>query len=87
MGSVPVSGFVAVAELLAGIAMLFGFFAQWAGIGIILLMFGTLWMQLFIWKSKYWANKNGPEYDFIMLAFALIIVVYEPGLFSISALL
>lgn len=83
----PLAGFVAFAELIAAIAMLLGFLAQWAGVGIILLMIGTLWLQLFKWKSPYWASKSGPEYDLIMLVFALIIVVYGPGMFSISALL
>lgn len=85
--SLPMAGFVAVSELLAAIAMLLGFLAQWAGIGIILLMLGTLWMQLFKWKTTYWASKSGPEYDLIILVLALIIVVYGPGLFSIPALL
>lgn len=83
----PFAGFVAGAEFLAGIAMFLGFLAQWAGLGIILLMLGSLSMQIFIWKTPYWASKSGPEYDLIMLVLSLIIVVFGPGMFSLSALL
>lgn len=83
----PFAGFVAFAELLAGIAMLLGFLAQWAGVGIIVLMLGSLSMQIFIWKTPYWASKSGPEYDLIMLVLSLIIVVYGPGAYSIAALM
>lgn len=78
--------FVATAELLAAISMITGFMSQWAGLGIILLMLGTTYLQIFKWKNDYWANKFGWEYDLIMLVLALIIVTLGPGIFSIPGL-
>ncbi len=85
--SVPMTYFVAIAEFLAALGMLLGFLAQWAGIGIILLMMGTLYLQLFTYHSKYWANKYGWEYDLIMMAFSAVIIVYGPGNVAIQAFL
>lgn len=83
----PLASFVAFAELLAGISMLLGYLTQLAAIGIIILMLNTLYMQIFSWKSKYWASKQGPEYDLIQIAFAAVILVFGAGAFSIEALL
>lgn len=83
----PVAVFVASAELLAGLSMLLGYLTQFASIGIIILMVSTLYLQVFKWKSKYWAAKQGPEYDLIQLAFAAVILVFGAGAFSIEAFL
>lgn len=78
---VPVAYFVATAELAAALGMLTGVLAQWAGVGVVLLMCGTLSLQIFKWHSPYWAAKRGWEYDLIMLVLAAIIAVYGPGQF------
>lgn len=76
---VPVAFFIASAEFAAAIAMLSGVLAQWAGLGLILLMCGTISLHLFKWHSPYWANKRGWEYDLLMLAFAAVIVAFGAG--------
>lgn len=76
---VPVGYFVAFAELAAALAMLTGVLAQWAGLGLVLLMCITIGMHLFKWHSPYWANKHGWEYDLLMLALAAVIVVFGAG--------
>ncbi|AHB42733.1 DoxX family protein [Candidatus Saccharibacteria bacterium RAAC3_TM7_1] len=78
---VPLAYFVATAELAAALGMLTGVLAQWAGVGVVLLMCGTLSLQIFKWHSPYWAAKRGWEYDLIMLVLAAIIAVYGPGQF------
>lgn len=77
----PVAYFVATAELCAVLGMLSGVLAQWAGVGLVLLMLSTLSLQIFRWHSPYWAAKRGWEYDLIMLTLAAIIAVYGPGQF------
>ncbi|MCO5260246.1 MAG: DoxX family protein [Crocinitomicaceae bacterium] len=84
--SVPMAGFVAVAELLAAISMTIGFLTQLAGLGIMLLMMGTTWLCIAKWKSPYWAQKGGWEYDVLMFVLSAVIVVFGEGLFSLSNL-
>ncbi len=83
---IPTAYFIATAELLAALGMLSGVLAQWAGVGLVLLMLGTICLHIFKWHSKYWANKGGWEYDLIMLAFAAIIVAFGPGQFVLFSL-
>ena len=78
---VPVAYFVALAELAAALGMLSGVLAQWAGVGLVLLMCGTLSLQIFKWHSPYWAAKRGWEYDLIMLTLAAVIATQGPGQF------
>lgn len=82
----PIAYFVAFAELCAALGMLTGVLAQWAGLGIIVLMIATLYLQIFKWHSPYWASKRGWEYDLLMLALAAVVLVFGPGIFTISAI-
>ena len=84
---VPAAVFVAVAELCAAMGMLSGVLAQWAGVGLVLLMLGTTCLHIFKWHSPYWANKRGWEYDVLMLALAAVIVAFGPGEFTLLTLL
>lgn len=84
---VPAAIFVAAAELCAAVGMLSGVLAQWAGVGLVLLMLGTTCLHIFKWHSPYWANKRGWEYDVLMLALAAVIVAFGPGEFTLLTLL
>lgn len=77
----PIAYFIALAELCAALGMLTGVLAQWAGVGLVLLMLGTICLHIFKWHSPYWANKRGWEYDLIMLILSAVIVAYGPGTF------
>lgn len=81
--AVPVAMFVAIAEGCAALSMLTGVLAQWAGLGLILLMIATICLHIFKWHSPYWASKRGWEYDLLMLVLAAVIVVFGSGAFSI----
>ncbi len=78
---VPAAYFVATAELCAALGMLSGVLAQWAGIGLVLLMCITISLHVFKWHSPYRANKGGWEYDLLMLTLAGIIAVFGAGQF------
>ena len=80
---VPFAYFIAIAELCAALAMLSGVLAQWAGIGLVLLMCGTISLHIFKWHSPYWASKRGWEYDLLMLTLAALIVVFGAGQFAL----
>lgn len=78
-----VSYLIAIAELCAAIGMVTGVLAQWAGIGLVLLMLGTMSLHIFKWHSPYWANKGGWEYDLMLCLFAGMVVVLGPGAFTV----
>lgn len=77
----PVAYFIAIAEFCAALGMLTGVLAQWAGLGIMILMIATIGLHIFKWHSPYWASKRGWEYDLLMLVLAAIILVFGPGAF------
>lgn len=82
---VAVALFVAIAEAAAAVSMLTGVLAQWAGIGIVLLMLITIGLHVFKWHSPYWAKEKGWEYDLLMLVLAAVIVVCGAGALVIIA--
>lgn len=77
----PAAYFVAIAEAAAALGMLTGVLAQWAGVGLILLMLSTIYLHVFKWRSPYWASKGGWEYDVMMLTLAAVVVVFGAGRF------
>lgn len=81
---VPFAYFIAIAELCAALGMLSGILAQWAGIGLVLLMCGTISLHIFKWHSPYWASKRGWEYNLLMLTLAAVIAVYGAGQLAIT---
>lgn len=80
---VPVAYLVAGAEAAAALGMLTGVLAQWAGVGLMLLMLSTIYLHTVKWKSPYWASKGGWEYDALMFILAAIVVVFGPGAFGL----
>lgn len=79
----PVAYFVAIAEAAAALGMLTGVLAQWAGIGLVLLMTITIGIHVFKWHSPYSARKGGWEYDLLLLALAATIACVGAGQFTL----
>lgn len=75
--------FIATAEFCAALGMLSGILAQWAGVGLVVLMCGTISLHIFKWHSPYWASKRGWEYDLLMLTLAAVIAVFGAGQLAI----
>jgi putative oxidoreductase len=82
----PLAWTVTIAELAAALSFFSGVLVQWAGLGVILLMLITMSMVIFRWHGQYWAQRGGYEYDLILLTLAAVMVVFGPGLISVSAL-
>ena len=80
--AVPVAWFVTIAEL----DFATGVLAQWAGLGVVVLMIITTSLHVMAWHSPYWATKGGPEYDILLLTLAAVIVVLGPGALSVPGL-
>lgn len=75
----PVAWFIPIVESAAALGLATGILAQWAALGVVLLMLATTAMHVFRWHSVYWAQKGGPEYDLMLLVLAAVIAVFGPG--------
>jgi putative oxidoreductase len=82
--SVPFTIFLGAAELAGAIAIAAGFMAQWAAVGLILIMLGAISMKAFKWHTGFWGEKSmGWHYDLLMVAMNLVIVTMGPGKYSL----
>ena len=71
------------AEFAGAIGLITGVLGQFAALGLMLLMVGTLFLHVFVWKTKYWANKGGWEYDLMLFALCAVIVAFGVGSISV----
>ena len=79
----PAAYFIATVELCAALGMLSGVLAQWAGVGLVLLMGGTTCLHIFKWHSPY---KGGWEYDLLLLTLSAVIAIFGAGQFTLENL-
>jgi len=79
----PVMAFAATAEGAGALGLATGILGQYAALGLILIMIGTLSLHIFVWKSPYWAEKGGWEYDLMLLTFCSVIMVFGVGAFAL----
>jgi putative oxidoreductase len=78
--SVPFTVFLGAAELAGAIALTAGFMAQWAALGLILVMLGAIYKKVAKWHTGFWGEKSmGWHYDLLMIAMNLVIVTMGPG--------
>ena len=61
--------FLGAAEIAGGLGLIFGFLAQLAAIGLILIMLGAIWKKIFVWQTGFWGKSgtNGWSYDTMLL--------------------
>ena len=79
----PLLLFVMCAEFAGAIGLITGVLGQFAALGLMLLMAGTLFLHILVWKTKYWANKGGWEYDLMLFALCAVIVAFGVGSISV----
>ena len=78
-------GFIMVAEFAGAAGMITGLLGQFAAIGLMLLMLGTMSLHIFKWHSKYWAESGGWEYDLMLFTLSGVIAVFGTGIFALAA--
>jgi putative oxidoreductase len=82
--SVPFTVFLGAAELAGAIGLAAGFMAQWAALGLILLMLGAIYKKIIEWKTGFWGEKSmGWHYEVLMIVMNLVIVTMGPGRYSL----
>ncbi len=79
----PLLLFVMCAEFAGALGIISGILGQIAALGLMLLMLGTITLHIFVWKSKYWANEGGWEYDLMIFSFCAVILVFGVGSIAI----
>ena len=86
-GLLKLMRFLSIVEPLGGLAVLLGFLTPLAAIGLGLVMLGALRYKIFIWQSPFSAtDKLGWEFDLLILAACLALLLMGGGAFSLDAL-
>lgn len=74
-------------ELLGGLMLILGIYSQIAALMIILIMLGAIYHHVVKWKSPYWAQNKGWEYDLMWLVMCLVILTSGGGSYSLESFL
>lgn len=78
--SVPFTIFLGAAELAGAVALAAGFLTQWAALGLMLLMLGSIYKKIAEWKTGFWGEKSmGWHYDLMFLLMNLVIFTSGGG--------
>lgn len=82
--SVGFTLFLGWAEILAALGVLFGVLTQLAALGLILIMFGAIYMKSAKWKTGFWGEKaSGWHYDLLFIAMNVTILLTDGGRFTL----
>ena len=78
--SVGFTIFLGWAEILGSLGIMFGVLTQLATLGLILIMFGAIYMKIAKWKTGFWGEKSsGWHYDLIFVITNLVILLTDGG--------
>jgi putative oxidoreductase len=78
--SVPLTVLIGVAEVAGALGLTFGVLTQWAALGLILIMFGAIYMKVVQWKTGFWGEKaSGWHYEILFIVMNLTIVTTGGG--------
>jgi uncharacterized membrane protein YphA (DoxX/SURF4 family) len=73
------------AEVLGALGILFGVLTQWAALGLILIMFGAIYMKAVKWRTGFWGEKSsGWHYDLTFVIINLVVLLTNGGRFTLS---
>jgi putative oxidoreductase len=85
--SVGFTIFLGWAEILGSLGIIFGVLTQLAALGLILIMFGAIYMKAARWKTGFWGEKSsGWHYDLIFVVINLVILLTDGGRFTLMSL-
>jgi putative oxidoreductase len=72
--------FLGLAELAGGLGVAFGILAQFAALGLILIMLGAIQKKMFVWHTGFWGkHSDGWHYDLLFVAMCLVIAATGGG--------
>ena len=80
--SVPFTLFLDAAEVAGAMGLTFGVLTQWAALGLIIVMCGSIFMKASKWKTGFWGEKaSGWHYDLLFVFMNLTILTTGGGRF------
>ena len=72
--------FIGAAEVLGGIAVIFGILQQLASIGLIVIMAGAVQKKLVVWKTGFWGKRDpGWYYELVFISMLLVVLSTNGG--------
>jgi putative oxidoreductase len=76
------------AQLLGGLGVVSGVFAQLAAIGLILVMLGAIQRKIFVWHTGFWGKSgtNGWSYETMLIVMNLVILTTGGGSYTLDHL-
>jgi putative oxidoreductase len=84
--SVPMTVFIGAAEVAGALGLTFGVLAQYAALGLILIMLGAIYMKAVTWKTGFWGEKaSGWHYDLMLVTMLLVIACFDGGRWVLRA--
>jgi putative oxidoreductase len=80
--------FLGVVEPLGAVALILGFLTRWAGAGLSIIMFGSLFFVYFTMFNGFFTSYQGTglDYNVLILAGSLILAVFGAGKWSVDSL-
>lgn len=76
--------FLGTAESAGALGVASGVLAQWAALGLILVMLGAIYMKAAKWKTGFWGEGSmGWHYEMLLVVMNLVIVTMGPGRYSL----
>ena len=82
-GMIRILRLLSVVEPLGGLAVLGGFLAQIAAIGLAIIMVGAIRLKAVKMQRKF-TGDGGWEFDFILLAACIALILLGPGRLSVD---
>jgi putative oxidoreductase len=76
------------AQLLGGLGVVSGVFAQLAAIGLILVMLGAIQRKILVWHTGFWGKSgtNGWSYETMLIVMNLVILTTGGGSYTLDHL-
>ncbi len=82
--SVPFTIFLGTVESAGALGVAAGVLAQWAALGLILVMLGAIYMKAAKWKTGFWGEGSmGWHYEMLLVVMNLVILTMGPGRYSL----
>lgn len=73
--------FLGGAEMAGALGVTFGVLAQFAALGLVLVMLGAIQKKIFVWHTGFWGKHgtDGWHYDLMLIVMNLVIVATNGG--------